>query len=467
MVITVLVIGRLLLSAYLPLMELTEARYAEIARKILSLNDWTTLWFYFDKPYWGKPPLAFWSIASSFAVLGVNEFAARFSPFIYTLATALVIGLWTRRNVGREPSYIASIIYLASWLVLHTAGAVLTDPLLTFTTTLVMVGFWEACAQESRRYAYLVWVALALGLLAKGPLALVLCGGACGAWVLIYNRWRSFFNNIHLISGLILMLAIALPWYYLTEQKTPGFIDYFLIGEHFERYTQSEWQGDPYGVVKDRPFGTIWLYFVIATLPWSLIVLARLFSQKVRSQVMKNYSSDPLFYGYLILWIVVPILFFTPAKNVLITYAMPSIPAFSILLAKNFDSLVTKRYFYTIAFISVVLFFVISVSVFKISFEDHRFNQKPMLNKYLELNEKDPGDLVYTGTRIFGPQFYTEGKVYFHDTKDQDQYKFHDDTFYYAVRKRWLQGAKRSLGARCSIEMQRTDFTLFYCPAIK
>ncbi len=464
-IILFLLVGRIILSSYLPLLELSEARYAEISRKILALNDWITLWFYDDFPFWGKPPLAFWSVASSYALFGINEFAARFSPLVYSAVTALVIGLWTRDRIGIEEGYYASIIYLTSWLVLHTAGAVLTDPALTFTTTLVMVGFWEACQHNNRRWAYLVWIALALGLLAKGPLALVLCGGACGVWILVYNQWHPFFSRIHLFTGLILMLAIALPWYLLAEQKTPGFLDYFIIGEHFERYTQSEWAGDPYGAVKNRPFGTIWLYFIVAALPWSLIIFVRLFSKTIRSRLIESYQSDRLCYGYLLCWTIVPLLFFTPAKNVLVTYALPSIPALSILLAKDLNTLVPKKHFYRIAFISALVFFVVSLGAFHFYFENHRYNQKPMLEKYKELNALDPGDLVYTGKRIFGPQFYTGGKVFFQNS--QDQYKYHDGTFYYAVRKRWLEGSKRNFAGRCTIEMERVDFTLFYCPALK
>lgn len=61
-----------------PLMDTSEARYAEMARKMVELNDWITPMFDYGVPFWGKPPLSFWTQAASMTVFGVNEFAARF-----------------------------------------------------------------------------------------------------------------------------------------------------------------------------------------------------------------------------------------------------------------------------------------------------------------------------------------------------------------------------------------------------
>ncbi len=441
-------------------MEFSEARYAEIARKILAENDWITLWFYTDEPFWGKPPMSFWSIAVSYQLFGVNEFSARLPSLLFTLANALIILFWSRRRSGSDDALLASVVFLSCWLVLQSSGAVLTDPLLVLAITLVMISFWEACHTGGRLWAYLFWIALAIGLLAKGPVALVLCALACGLWVAIFNQWRNFFTNIRLVSGVILMLSLTVPWYYLAEAKTPGFLNYFLVGEHFERYTQSEWQGDPYGAVKERPVGTIWIYFLVATLPWSLLVIPGLFNRKRLAGIAAKLKGEATLPGYLLLWLIVPLVFFTPAQNVLITYALPSIPAFSLLFAR---SLREQKNLFTFAIATMCAFFAVTLGSYWMYFEDHRYNQKPMIEKYQELNSIDPGDLVYTGTRIFSPQFYTGGKVLFEN--DRDSYVKHNGTFYFAVRERWMDSYEDIFSGRCFIEMQRVDFSLFYCPA--
>ena len=72
-----LLLVRLAAMALIPLMDTTEARYGEIARKMAALNDWITPWHDHGQPFWGKPPLSFWLTALSFKLLGVHEFSAR------------------------------------------------------------------------------------------------------------------------------------------------------------------------------------------------------------------------------------------------------------------------------------------------------------------------------------------------------------------------------------------------------
>ena len=77
---------RLLSLALYPLMDTTEARYAEIARIMVELDDWVTPWFDYGVPFWGKPPMSFWLTAISFKTFGVNEFAARLPHWLAGLA---------------------------------------------------------------------------------------------------------------------------------------------------------------------------------------------------------------------------------------------------------------------------------------------------------------------------------------------------------------------------------------------
>lgn len=74
------------------------------------------------------------------------------------------------------------------------------------------------------------------------------------------------------IKGALLMLALSLPWYLLAERQTPGFLHYFIVGEHFQRFTVKGWQGDLYGSGHASPLGTIWLYGLTMFLPWTLLL---------------------------------------------------------------------------------------------------------------------------------------------------------------------------------------------------
>ncbi len=382
--LALVIIARLALSTYLPVTEFSEARYAEISRRILANWDWITLWFDDGRPFWGKPPLAFWSIASSYLILGVSGFAARVPSLVCVLATGALLFWWSERSLGASVARRVLVCYATSIVVLHAAGSVLTDPLLLLTTTVVMITFWEALQHGNRRAALLMWMALGFGMLAKGPIAPVLCGIACGTWVVLHRQWRALFSRAYMFRGLLLMTLVSAPWYYLAELKTPGFLNYFIIGEHFERYTQSEWRGDPYGSVKDRPPGTIWLYFLLASLPWSLLVVGGLLRREVRARLTNEHLHNDLS-RYLLIWIMTPLVFFTPAKNVLITYVLPSLPAFALLFALGSKDL-ARRALLTAAYISTTAFFVASILLYLLYFESHRYNQEPMVSRYLEMN---------------------------------------------------------------------------------
>src|SRR5690606_21406355 len=100
------------------------------------------------------------------------------------------------------------------------------------------------------RYGF--FIGMSIGLLAKGPLALVLIGGASLAWALWAPEGRKALKAQPWSAGLALMLAISLPWYVAAELKTPGFLRYFLVGEHFLRFVDAGWTGDRYGTAHAR-----------------------------------------------------------------------------------------------------------------------------------------------------------------------------------------------------------------------
>lgn len=457
---------RVFWSSYLPLMEFSEARYAEMSRKMLEYGDWITLWFTRDLPFWGKPPLSFWAVTSSFYLFGVNELASRLPSLIFTLGTAGLMLLWLRRELSSDIAKLATASYLSCWLVILSAGAVITDPALTLTTTLVMVGFWRGITHQEPLWIYLMWFALGLGLLTKGPIALVLCGIPCAAWVILTNQWRVFWQEVRLFRGLALMLAIAAPWYYLAEQKTPGFFSYFIVGEHFLRFTEPAWSGDQYGGVKDQPNGTIWLYLLVALLPFTPVVLFRLMTAKGRQALHNSLRLDKSFTIYLIAWFLAPAIFFTLAKNILITYVLTGLPAAAILIAKHCeDWLVPKRWFYPFVIAGLTVFLGVYIVAYEFYIKDHHYNQKPLIEAYQRLNETDPGPLVYWGAPRFSVTFYTKDTAIFPGPKVHEHY--YPETHYHAVRDMWIESTRKPpFTDRCESVMHQSEYTLWYCPAV-
>jgi len=334
--IAVVVAVRLATLGAYPLMDSTESRYAEIARKMLETGDWLVLQFAYGVPFWGKPPLSTWLSAASMAALGVNEFAARLPSLLLMLGCGALVFLLARVRAGRDAALWASMFFATTVLVFVAAGAVMTDAALALGTTVAMTGFWLALdgPPSLRRAAgYAFFAGLAIGMLAKGPVALVLTFLPIGAWTLWTRSWRAAWTQVPWLAGTALAAALVVPWYWAAERASPGFLDYFLIGEHWKRFVEPGWKGDLYGAAHARPRGMIWLFWIAAALPWSPLAIgwlaraALLRRDALRTLVVDRWQS------YLLLWTLAPMLFFTVSGNVLATYVLPGLPAFALLLA--------------------------------------------------------------------------------------------------------------------------------------
>ncbi|MDF0731554.1 phospholipid carrier-dependent glycosyltransferase [Pseudomonas entomophila] len=388
------------LGAY-PLMDTSEARYGEMARKMLELGDWVTPMFTYELPFWGKPPLSFWTQAASMQWLGVSEFALRLPAWLIQVLSCLLIIHVARGERSLAVGVLASIIYSSCTLGLVASGVVLTDPTLGFGLLLAYVGFWCAMARNEPSAARLGFAGLGLGLLAKGPLVLVLFAAPALAWVAYRQQWRQL-ARLPWLSGVFIMLALALPWYVLAEIKTPGFLDYFLVGEHWKRYVISEWSGDLYGNAHAKPLGTIWLYLVGALFPWSLL-LPVLYLRR------KSAHGDA-FDLFLWSWALTTPLFFSLAGNILWTYVLPALPAWALLLA---DSLVRARSIAERPVVAIALALpVLGLLLIVLGNLDQRpQNQREIVLAWQRASLMQPAPLFYLGRRSYSAEFYSAGEA--------------------------------------------------------
>jgi 4-amino-4-deoxy-L-arabinose transferase-like glycosyltransferase len=326
------VLVRLATLGMYPLMDTTESRYAEIARKMVELNDWITPWFDYGVPFWGKPPLPFWLSAASFKVFGVNEFAARAPHWMGgALVVWLVWNLSARRD--RREAWYAATLLIGSMLFFVAAGAVMTDMALALGTTLAMRGFWlglHGADDERGREGWLLFVGAAIGLLAKGPIAIVLIALPIATWSVMTRNVVTVWRGLPWLRGSLVALAIALPWYALAEWRTPGFLDYFLVGEHWQRFVTPGWKGDLYGSAHNYPRGTIWMFAFVDLLPWSVLLpVAALVWRRTRV-TRESVIDDRDRRSYLLLWGLAPAVFFTAAGNILWPYVLPGVPALAL-----------------------------------------------------------------------------------------------------------------------------------------
>ena len=275
----------------------------------------------------------------------------------------------------------------------------MTDPSLALGTTLAMVAFWQRMEGKHVLWGYVFFVALGICLLAKGPIGIVLTGLPIFLWVLRYRLWKALWTQIPWVTGTILMLVIALPWYIVAEIRTPGFLHYFIVGEHWQRFLVKGWKGDLYGSGRARPIGTIWGFALLAAAPFTVMMLA-----KVKTIVRQEKPDQWQF--YLWCWVLAPLIFFTLARNILFTYSITALPAFAILTAYYIRERVIPWLVIT-PVVAIILLIGLTTGVGAPFVK----SQRGIIREYHHQRQDEESALLYFGERPYSADFYSAGKA--------------------------------------------------------
>jgi 4-amino-4-deoxy-L-arabinose transferase-like glycosyltransferase len=134
---------RLITLSFYPLIDPTESRYAEMARKMLETGIWVTPQIGYGIPFWGKPPLAVWLNAISLGIFGVNEFAARLSALVLCVGTVWIVYRLASARVEKDQAFVAPAVLVGMTLFFIMAGSVAMDQCLTLGVTLALGSFWQ------------------------------------------------------------------------------------------------------------------------------------------------------------------------------------------------------------------------------------------------------------------------------------------------------------------------------------
>jgi len=311
-----------------------EPRYAWIARDMAETGDWVTPRLY-GKPWFEKPVLYYWGAALCFKLFGVSEAAARLPSAISALLATLALAWLALRLYGAETARWFLLLLPTTVGMIVFSHAAATDMPFSGMLTMAMV-----CAavvlgltrnENSPVIPQTPWPALflfgfflGLAVLAKGPAAIILSGGAIFLWALITKRWRDAFGLFH-PAALASFCLTALPWYILCASRNPDFFRIFIIEHNFKRYLTPEFQ-------HIQPF---WYYIpiiLIAVFPWTAILLTQ----------VGNWLSSPRLDSaaastFLLSASVFPIVFFSASQSKLPGYILPALLT-SVLVLCHFVS---------------------------------------------------------------------------------------------------------------------------------
>lgn len=402
-------------------MDQTEARYAEIARLMVETQNWVVLFIDYNVPFWAKPPLSTWAAALSILLFGTHAFFVRLPYLLVQLGIAL--GIQKVVSKDKIAPYLASIIlFTLPEFYLHS-GVVSTDVFLHLAVVIVMGSFWQMLVDDTKKYwGYLVFSGLSIGLLSKGPIIVLLTVPPIFLWTLLQKKFWTVLKKIPWFSGLSIMLIIALPWYVAVENASPGFLDYFISGEHFKRFFDSEWNGDRYGFPKQQPLGIIWLFLICGTLPWGFLAfryLAKHFSRlKQQPRTL-----------FLVCWLLWTPFFFTFSKSLIHTYTLPIMLPVAFLAIEAWPTIKYKKTTLAIASgIPLLLFLAQMFGIGKQVIENST-------DKFLLPNDTEKQVYAYS-QKSYSSQFYSQGTIKNIDAEQLQKAKATNESFYLLIEKR-------------------------------
>lgn len=422
-----LVLLRLLIIGFVPLFDKTEARYAEIARIMYETGNWVTPQIDYNVPFWAKPPMSTWISALSFHVFGVHEFAARFPSFL--LQVILIIIVAKALNFKKRQTYWFALIMLTIPEYYIHCGVVSTDSSLLMGITFIMIGFWNSISKANNQkfWKFLIWLGVAIGMLAKGPIVLVLTAPPIFIWSCLYKgHLKLFFKKTLWIPGIAFAFLFSFLWYYSAELRTPGFIDYFFVGEHYKRFVESGWKGDKYGFAKQQPLGMIWLFLILFAIPWFQFIVVNGF--KMKKEILKNK-----WVTFLWIWMLWTPLFFTISKSLIHTYTLPSMIPLGLLVMYYFESYhKNKRWVVGAMFVPILVFICfISINTFytDVSWQN---TDKHLVGK---INPLETTNIYAWEFKSYSSQFYTSGQIKtLHNSEELENILKEEKTFYILSR---------------------------------
>ena len=410
----IVALARLLTLGLYPLTDTTEARYGEVARKMAELGNWVTLLYDYGVPFWAKPPLTTWLSAISIQLLGVNEFAARLPYFLLAVLIAWLLWRWVSRSSASQ-AQLAVAMMSSTLLYFIASAAVMTDLGLVLGTTLAMIGFWavfEEGGSARPKEVWLLFIGLGIGLLAKGPIAVVLSGLPIGLWMLLTGNIKASWQRVPWLKGSLLTLAIAAPWYVMAEIRTPGFWEYFFIGEHWNRFTVTGWAGDKYGTAHATQRGAIWLFALAAVMPWTVLLpllwIGRKPTQAPQKFETPSYSRSLTI--YLLAWSAASCLFFTMSGNILWTYVLPALPAMALLAARWLSRDARARWVSGVVAAGVLAMSLLVTAFFvREEVADSWKSAKTVVLAHQTSASGQP--LIFMGDLPYSASFYSKGKA--------------------------------------------------------
>ena len=333
----------LLGGAELGLVGADEPRYAQIAHEMLDrfdsahsikskLSACVTPYLY-GHPWLEKPALYYWRAMFVFQEFGVHDWSARLPSATFAFIMVALIYLHMRRF--RPGGHLdAAIITVACAGIIGFARGASTDMQMAAPLAIGLLGWYAWYETDSKFWLFDIYFFTGVATLAKGPVAPFLALVIISTFAALRRDW-SILRRSFWWPGALLYFAIVLPWFIAVQHQNPTFFREFFLEHNLERFGTNRFQ-------HQQPF---WYYLVVvllAIMPWTVIAVRAVIDGIQTSvagwRARRSSHSQPCpgqpgdaFPEFLILWALIPILFFSFSQSKLPGYILPSIPPITIL----------------------------------------------------------------------------------------------------------------------------------------
>ena len=301
-----------------------DALYAHVAQQMVARGDWVTPHANGVR-FLDKPPMMYWLMALSYELLGVTEFAARLPSVLALIGTVCLLYFMGQSG---EPSAglaagLAAAFCVGSFLFTRM---VFPDMLFVFFLTLSLASFWRwfARADDPVLPAMLFYAALAGAVLTKGLLGLVFPVAILALFFFLWVRDWKRLKGICMGRGILLFLALAVPWHVLAARRNPGFLWYFFVNEQFLRFLGKRQPFD----YESISLPLFWILILVWLFPWTVFLpAARYLLQSPQGEMKGRRAMICLSLS----WVAVVLAFFSVSSRIE-HYSLPLVPPFALLL---------------------------------------------------------------------------------------------------------------------------------------
>ncbi|MGA2672012.1 MAG: glycosyltransferase family 39 protein [Terracidiphilus sp.] len=320
-----------------------EPRYAQIAHEMLGrfdsahtvkdrLSACVTPYLY-GHPWLEKPALYYWRAMFLFQDFGVHDWSARLPSTTFAFIMVALIYLHMRRF--RPGGHMDSaVITMACAAIIGFSRSASTDMQMAAPLAIGLLGWYAWYETDSKFWLYDIYFFTGLATLAKGPVAPFLALVIISAFAFLRREW-SILRRSFWWPGMLLYFAMVLPWFIAVQHQNPTFFREFFLEHNLERFGTNRYQ-------HVQPFWYYLVVVVLAMMPWTVIAVRALIDGIQTSvaewRARRACHSKPCagrpgdaFPEFLVLWALIPIVFFSFSQSKLPGYILPSIPPIAIL----------------------------------------------------------------------------------------------------------------------------------------